>query len=109
VLRPYAARLVCDRCGGFFLSLTDLQQSLEDLCGQVITLEFFDDAAAARRCPRCSAEMAQCKLRVLLPGFSTKSKNTLDRCMADGVWFDAGELEDIMARAHHELTHRSSR
>jgi Zn-finger nucleic acid-binding protein len=109
VLRPYASRLVCDRCGGFFLSLADLQQVLQDICGQSITLEFFDEEAGLRKCPRCAGPMFQCRLRVQLPGFTSTTKHTLDQCATDGVWFDFDELEDVMARAHWELTHRPSR
>ncbi len=107
VLRSFASRLICDRCSGFFLAQADLRGAIADLCGPV-ELSFEDENPGTRVCPRCSGALTTCRLRIGFLGAEIKSKATLDRCSADGVWFDTDELEDVLARAHRKLTHRPS-
>ncbi|MEO8699091.1 MAG: hypothetical protein ABI867_03575 [Kofleriaceae bacterium] len=51
--------------------------------------------------------MERCKLRVRVPGFASTTKHEYERCLADGMWFAAGELEDVMARLHCSRTTRT--
>lgn len=44
----------------------------------------------ARRCPRCRKRMQ--KARIGGPG----GKTVIDRCPRHGLWFDAGELGEVM-------------
>ena len=100
-LRIHLERLCCDGCRGMFVTVPDLQRSIEELLtGIEVKLGFVDDAANARRCPRCTAAMTGCRLDVHLDRKHPKLKVDLGRCDAHGVWFDGGELERVFELLH---------
>jgi len=108
VLRTFAGRLICDSCGGFFLTLKDFKTAVEDLCG-VVELRFRDREPGERICPRCSQNLERCELTLDFTGIVIKGKDELDLCGTDGLWLDTGELEELLARAHKRLTLRPAR
>jgi hypothetical protein len=106
VLRPYHERLVCDHCGGMMLATADFAAAVGELIGAVVEHAFVDETPGERRCPRCTRAMTTCKVelysavhdqRVVMPF-------ELDRCAADGLWFDPDELAEIMAAMHRKVT-----
>jgi hypothetical protein len=96
-LREFNGRLVCDTCSGIYLTHADLVRAIEDLSGIAAALEFFDQEIGARCCPRCSQPMTACRIRVGFPVIekAPTTAPTLDRCEADGIWFDGEELEKV--------------
>src|SRR4051812_11159068 len=96
-LRPFAGRLICDTCEGMFTSFADVERAIRELTGVQPVLEFHGDKPSERACPTCAAKMIACHLRVRLEDDTVKLKAELDRCLADGVWFDTEELAELLA------------
>ena len=92
-LRPDSDRLRCDGCGGTMLSYMDVREVLA--IPKEGRLVWVDGKPGRRKCPRCAAPMLVTCIRLT----STKvlSDLTLDRCDADGVWFDRNELSRLMS------------
>lgn len=85
----------CTECDGIWLDGGELELLLGDPQQAKELLASFevdnDCIEKARRCPICSKKME--KILADLSG----SKLLIDRCpKADGLWFDKGELKDIL-------------
>jgi Zn-finger nucleic acid-binding protein len=111
-LRVERDRLYCDACGGMLIDIEDLVTTIELLVEIEPEVEFVMGAAGTRPCPRCASPMETCRLHVawfddahvkvawdydrVERGRTLRCE--LDRCSAHGVWFDRGELPDIIDR-----------
>ncbi|NQT83486.1 zf-TFIIB domain-containing protein [bacterium] len=90
----------CFSCGGIWLDSGELELLLEDSAEKDRFLSSFQvdksTKEKSRRCPICLKRMEK-----VLCG---ADKNTcIDRCRRDhGIWFDKGELEEILAAAHFD-------
>jgi Zn-finger nucleic acid-binding protein len=89
----------CVGCGGIWLDAGELEILMEDPQRAKTLLGSFkqSDATAERlrKCPICDKKMAK-----IVVGRS-KPVLLIDTCRrGDGLWFDRGELQDILERAH---------
>jgi Zn-finger nucleic acid-binding protein len=88
----------CTGCKGVWLDAGELEMLLDD-DGKAKKLihSFAQDASSrekARRCPICDKKMEK-----IIVGHE-KPTLLIDRCSkGDGLWFDSGELNGIIARA----------
>ncbi|MCE9577996.1 MAG: hypothetical protein K8W52_32995 [Deltaproteobacteria bacterium] len=103
-LRALGTRLCCDGCSGIFLERADLARSIGELTQDEPTLEFVDDRAGERACPRCAAMMVACALLVQVAGKRARLTSPLDRCDRHGVWFDTLELARSFEAIHALVT-----
>ncbi|HNY80030.1 MAG: zf-TFIIB domain-containing protein [Sedimentisphaerales bacterium] len=87
----------CVGCGGIWLDAGELELLLDDPRKAAGLLASFQEAPSAaehpRKCPICDKKMAKvvvgCDKPVLL----------IDKCRrGDGLWFDGGELKDVLDR-----------
>jgi Zn-finger nucleic acid-binding protein len=86
----------CTECGGTWLDAGELEQLLEDSEDSRKLLASFEPQPVSKekacRCPICSKKMEKVKAG------REGSGAILDRCpYGDGIWFDRGELDDIIA------------
>lgn len=98
----------CVRCGGIWLDggelelLMDAPEKARQLLGS-----FREDAATAeqpRRCPICDKKMAK-----VIVGPSDPPLR-IDRCRrGHGLWFDRGELKDVLSRGQLDEASRIQR
>jgi Zn-finger nucleic acid-binding protein len=95
----------CIKCGGIWLDAGELEILLDDAGKARTLLDSFRQEIAVteqpRRCPICSKKMTKA-----LVG---RSKPTLliDTCRrGDGLWFDRGELSDVIERARLDENNR---
>jgi len=88
----------CTRCGGVWFDSGELELLLAslsmDACSKFINDIMTDDRTKSdekvRRCPQCAQKMKK-------SAFGDESKVLIDVCRrGDGVWFDAGELSDLL-------------
>jgi Zn-finger nucleic acid-binding protein len=100
-MRAYYKRLCCDACTGIFIGLDDLTSSLDDFASGTGTIAFRDAGAGARACPRCRAPMRRCHLVAVYGEGSALPAPELDQCATHGVWFDVGELANVLEAARH--------
>jgi Zn-finger nucleic acid-binding protein len=87
----------CVRCGGIWLDTGELELLMDDPVKAKCLLDSFrEDATVAeqpRRCPICKRKMVK-----IVVGPS-KPPLLIDKCpRTDGLWFDKGELQDILDR-----------
>ena len=87
----------CLNCGGIWLDAGELEFLLDDPRKAKSLLESFREVPAGsepvRRCPICEKKMAK-----ILVGSSEPSL-WIDKCRrSDGLWFDRGELPEILER-----------
>jgi hypothetical protein len=88
----------CTECKGIWLDAGELEMLLEDGGKTKTLLSSFNNAPKTgekqRKCPICDKKMEKIEVG--------KGKPTLllDRCVkGDGLWFDKGELDEIIERA----------
>ena len=86
----------CLDCRGIWLDAGELEELLGDTQQAKDLLASFKKARycteKARKCPICLKKMEK-----ILAG-PGKSAKLIDRCRrGDGLWFDKGELEDVLA------------
>jgi Zn-finger nucleic acid-binding protein len=89
----------CFACGGIWLDAGELELLIDDPVRSRELLESFEvDSActeAKRKCPICRKKMEK-----VLVG-ADKPQLLIDRCRKrHGLWFDRGELQDILERAN---------
>ncbi len=89
----------CTDCSGIWLDAGELEQLLghADKSKQLISSFRLDPTCTEkpRKCPICDRKMQK-----VLVG-TDKPVLLIDRCRrGDGLWFDAGELQNIIDRAH---------
>ena len=88
----------CTDCGGIWLDAGELELLLDDRERAEKLLDSFEiDAHCTekpRKCPICLKKMQK-----IIVGQSTPTL-LIDRCRkGDGLWFDKGELQDILSTA----------
>ena len=88
----------CTNCGGIWLDTGELELLLNDPGKAKILLDSFriDSSSTERlkKCPICDKKMQK-----IVVG-SSKPVLLIDKCRrGDGLWFDKGELQDIVVRA----------
>ncbi len=87
----------CVHCGGTWLDAGELEVLLGEPARARQLLDSFHEAPAAtenaRRCPICRKKMMKVVVGRAQPPL------LIDRCRrSDGLWFDRGELEDLLQR-----------
>lgn len=98
----------CTICGGIWLDTGELERLLGDPVQAERLLNSFrrSDTAAERprKCPICDKKMAKVGVGRSDPPL------LIDKCLrGDGLWFDKGELQDILTRAHLDEHNRIQR
>lgn len=88
----------CTECGGIWLDAGELEMLLgEQQKARQLLDSFKIDSSSVekpRKCPICDK-----KMRKIIVGTSEPAL-LIDKCRrGDGLWFDKGELEDIVNRA----------
>ncbi len=109
-LRAYFTRLCCDACTGIFVAHGDLSKALDDHASGSAEIGFVDGQLGTRACPRCREPMLTCRLDAAFGLEHALPSPELDRCAKHGVWFDVGELANVLEAARHatEPTSRST-
>lgn len=87
----------CVGCGGIWLDAGELELLMDDRQkASHLLASFQEDRSSAekpRKCPICSRKMAK-----IIVG-PTKPALLIDKCRrGDGLWFDRGELQDVLNR-----------
>jgi len=87
----------CVNCGGLWLDAGELEILMDDPAKARALLDCFREEPAAsehlRRCPICDRKMAK-----IVVGPS-KPPLLIDKCRhSDGLWFDGGELQNVLER-----------
>jgi len=98
----------CLNCGGIWLDTGELERLMDSpLQARRLLDSFREDPAVAeqlRRCPICDKKMAK-----IVVG-SSKPPLWIDKCpRTDGLWFDRGELQDILERGELDQDNRIQR
>ena len=88
----------CPDCGGIWLDAGELELLLDERAKAKQLLDSFkiDDKSPekVRKCPICRK-----KMRKITVG-SSEPALLIDKCRGgDGLWFDKGELQDVLDRA----------
>lgn len=83
----------CTACGGAWLDAGELSILLDDASNRDALMASLSRMPATKddkRCPICSKKLAKV-------AYGTQGKIMLDICPRnDGLWFDRGELADVM-------------
>ena len=88
----------CESCGGTFLSVRTLRALIEAAQASPTTGAYerpqlhLDAAVRYLSCPVCASPM-------VMQNFGNSSGVIVDVCAAHGLWFDAGELTQVMSFA----------
>lgn len=95
----------CVDCGGIWLDAGELELLIGEPGRSQVLLESFRRYEAhtekPRRCPICDKKMH--KILVAREGPDL----LIDKCRSnDGLWFDRGELDEILVRAHLDEDHK---
>ena len=95
----------CVHCGGIWLDTGELEVLMDDPLKAKRLLDSFQETPAApeqlRRCPICEKKMAK-----IIVGRS-QPPLLIDKCRrTDGLWFDKGELQDILDRGELDEDNR---
>jgi Zn-finger nucleic acid-binding protein len=98
----------CVHCGGIWLDTGELELLMNDPAkAQHLLDSFRKDSPATeqpRRCPICRRKMAK-----IVVG-SSQPPLVIDKCQRmDGLWFDKGELQDILDRGELDKDSRIQR
>ena len=88
----------CVNCAGIWLDAGELEMLIEDAHKASSLLASFhvsgDSTEKPRRCPICRKKMHKILVQ------SSDTPLLIDKCRRNhGLWFDRGELDDILARA----------
>ncbi len=88
----------CLACSGIWLDSGELEELIGDTEKVATLLQSFGIAnprnEKKRRCPICRRPMAKIQVGM------DKASVMIDRCQrGHGLWFDAGELDDVLERA----------
>lgn len=98
----------CIHCGGIWLDAGELEFLLEDPAQAGRLLKSFQEIPSAteqpRKCPICDKRMAR-----IVVGRS-EPPLVIDKCRrGDGLWFDRGELQDVLKRGRLDEDSRIQR
>lgn len=88
----------CVDCGGIWLDAGELELLMDDRRKATDLLATFQETPSQvekpRKCPICDKKMAKIVVGPAQPAL------LIDKCRrGDGLWFDRGELQDILQRA----------
>ena len=88
----------CVGCGGIWLDAGELELLMDDRQkARDLLNSFHEDPSSAekpRKCPICDKKMTKIVVGRDVPAL------LIDKCRrGDGLWFDSGELQDILNRA----------
>jgi Zn-finger nucleic acid-binding protein len=101
-MRAFYKRLCCDACTGIFIAIDDLVAAIEDHASALPAIAFRDGGEGIRACPRCRKNMQTCRFEAMFNSSSSAMPEPeLDRCETHGVWFDVGELANILEASRH--------
>ena len=91
----------CTDCQGVWLDAGELELLLENAAEAGEVLQSFkpaDTHEALRKCPICLKKMEK-----VLVGSEKDKPELIDRCKKEhGLWFDTGELEQILKMGHFD-------
>ena len=98
----------CVDCGGIWLDAGELELLMDDPLKAKSLLNSFREvpvgSAPIRKCPICGKKMAR-----IVVGRS-EPPLVIDKCRrSDGLWFDRGELQDILERGELDEDSRIQR
>ena len=98
----------CVHCGGIWLDTGELEILMDDPAKTKQLLDSFEEDPAVveqtRRCPICEKKMAKVAVG------RSKPRLLIDKCRrTDGLWFDKGELQDILDRGELDKDSRIRR
>ncbi len=98
----------CVGCGGIWLDAGELELLMDDREKAAALLASFQEAPSAteqaRKCPICDKKMAK-----IVVG-SGQPSLLIDKCRrGDGLWFDRGELKDVLERGRLDEDSRIQR
>ena len=98
----------CVACGGIWLDAGELEMLMDDRTkARDVLNSFREDRTSTeepRKCPICDKKMAKIVVGDAAPVL------LIDKCRrGDGLWFDHGELEDILDRARLDNDNRIQR
>lgn len=98
----------CVHCGGIWLDSGEIEVLMDDPAKARRLLDSFrEDSTATERprlCPICDKKMAKIVVGKSQPPLR------IDKCRrTDGLWFDKGELQDILERAELDEDNRIRR
>jgi len=98
----------CTECGGIWLDAGELELLLgEPEKAKGLLASFHVDTGTTekrRRCPICEKKMQKIVVGTSKPAL------LIDKCRrGDGLWFDKGELQDILDRARLDKEHKIQR
>ena len=98
----------CVHCGGIWLDTGELEFLMEDPLKARHLLDSFQEVPAVseqlRKCPICDRKMAKIVVGRSQPPL------LIDKCQqTDGLWFDKGELQDILERGELDRDSRIQR
>jgi len=98
----------CLGCGGIWLDAGELELLMDDREKAQALLASFKESPpqseAPRKCPICSKRMAKIVVRQSQPVL------LIHKCRpGDGLWFDRGELQDILQRGQLDSDSRIQR
>jgi len=94
----------CVSCGGIWLDAGELELLLEDSAEKDNLLSSFEidknSKEKSRKCPICLKKMEKVLCR-------TDKKVRIDKCRRnDGIWFDEGELKEIIKMGGFDKNNR---
>ena len=91
----------CADCQGIWLDAGELELLLEDAAESREVLQSFGPGQTdekLRKCPICLKKMEK-----VLVGTTDGKQELIDRCKkGHGLWFDAGELEQVLKMGHFD-------
>ena len=95
----------CLDCGGIWLDAGELESLLDDAAKANQLLRSFQtrpqSAEKPRKCPICAKKMTK------IAAGHTAPAPLIDKCPRnDGLWFDKGELQNILERAELDPDHK---
>jgi len=98
----------CVHCGGIWLDVGELELLMDDVDKARHLLNSFREepqpTEKPRKCPICDKRMAQIRVGRAQPPLH------IDKCRrGDGLWFDRGELEEILERGQLDEDSRIQR
>jgi Zn-finger nucleic acid-binding protein len=98
----------CVECEGIWLDAGELELLMDDPTKAEHLLDSFRPGASVserpRKCPICDRKMAKIAVGSSAPPL------LIDKCRrGDGLWFDGGELKDILTRAQLDEQSRIQR
>jgi Zn-finger nucleic acid-binding protein len=98
----------CVGCGGIWLDAGELELLMDDREKAAALLASFQESPSAteqpRNCPICDKKMAK-----IVVG-SSQPTLRIDKCRrGDGLWFDRGELKDVLERGRLDEDSRIQR